>query len=443
MINIYQDIDYTIEKPKEIGFSFIITCYIFALATNGFGDLRLGIFNETFSTYFIYIVFLFQIFTGTLRFPKILLWIYLYIFIQSYILNILNINIISSAKHFLGFIIFSLSVFSFFSVYRNRILDIVQIYYRFAITLASIVFLQTILFVFFNISFKPQQILFGSVISNGNSPFEVEILGIFPRAIGLSTEPAHYAVLMLPGVYLALLALSDKSAQLKLGSKKAAIAILFGFILSFSLVGYFGLLLCLISIFANNLKGKVLIKSFLAILFSALIYIVSLSNLMFKLNVLPEIFNGGGQTYNYTTSDLSAFALASNLFVTQAALKKSNYLGTGFNTHKDSYDKEVYKIFSQSQIIMELNRTDAGSLLLRLLSEFGVPGILLFFYFLFHFWIRKVVVQSPLKYINNMSLIMIFSYSLRNGGYIEIYFIFFMALSYYTFKLAKQKLIVK
>ena len=431
MINAHENIQDTVDTSRKIGFPFLITCYILSIATQGFGDLHNAFFNDSLSTYFIYVAFLFQLVTGMLRFPKLLLGIYFYIFIQSYVINLLNINVISSARHFLGFILFSLSIFSFLSVYRNRILDVVRIYYKFVFGLGCLVFLQTALFSFFELSFKPQQILLGSVIANENSPFEVVILNFLPRAVGLSTEPAHYAIIALPGVYLALLVLIGRGSQLKLGSKKIAVIILIGFILSFSLVGYFCLFLCLISIYAN--KSKLIVKAGLAIFLLAIIYIIYSSSLMSKLNGLPRLFSEGIESYEYTTSDLSSFALASNLLVARESLEKSHYLGTGFNTHKDSYDREIYRIFSKSQVIMELNRTGAGSLFIRIPSEFGIPGILFFFYFIFHFWIRKEITVSPLKYINNMSLIMIISYSLREESYINIYLLIFMALSYYTF----------
>jgi len=440
MINAHENVQDRIHTSRTIGFSFIITCYIFALATDGFGDIRLGIIDENFSTYFIFIAFLFQLITGTLRFSKFLFGIYLYIFIQTYIFNLLSINILSSASHFLGFILFSLSVFSFVSIYRNRILDMVRIYYKLVFALVCFVFLQTILFICFGLSFKPQQILSSSIIA-GTNPFVAEILNFLPRAVGLSSEPAHYATTILPGVYLALLVITGKGTQLKLGNKKTGIIIIIGFILSFSLVGYFGLFLCLISVFAGKIKGKLFVKVGLTGFFLVLIYFISSTNLISKLNSVPAMINGGTESYQFTSSDLSAFALASNLYVTRENLKKSHYMGTGFNSHKDAYDREIYKVFSQSQVLMELNRDDAGSLFIRVLSEFGIPGIILFFYFLFHFWIRKATPAYALKYINNMSLVMIISYSLRNGGYIDTYLIFFMALSYYTFKFEKQKAI--
>lgn len=433
MINAHENIQDAVDTSRKIGFPFLITCYILAFATQGFGDFRIAFINESFSTYFIYLAFIFQFVTRKLRFPKLLLGIYLYIFIQSYVFNLLNINIASSASHFLGFILFSLSIFSFLSVYRNRILDVVRIYYKFVFGVVCFVFLQTALFIFFGLSFKPQQILWGSVIANMNNPFVVAMLNFLPRAVGLSTEPTHYAIIILPGVYLALLVLIGKGSQLKLESKKIAVIILIGVILSFSLVGYFGLFLCLISIFASKSKGKLIVKAGLAVFFLAFIYIISSSSLMYKLNKLPTMFSEGIESYEYTTSDLSGFALASNLLVARESLKKSHYLGTGFNTHKDSYDREIYRIFSESQVIMELNRTGAGSLYIRILSEFGIPGILIFFYFIFHFWIRKAITASPLKYINNMSLMMIICYCTREESYINIYLSFFMALSYYTF----------
>jgi hypothetical protein len=147
----------------------------------------------------------------------------------------------------------------------------------------------------------------------------------------------------------------------------------------------------------------------------------------------------GAVDYEYTTSDLTGFALVSNILVANEGVKKSHYLGTGLNTHKDTYESTIYSQFSISQVLVEVNKQDAGSLFIRLPSEFGIPGIFAFLLFLYHYKIGKRVKSSPIKTINLMSLVVLISYSARNGGYLLVQLWFFAALFYYTYLMECRK----
>lgn len=424
-------------KIKVDGFKFNLLCILFALATNGFGDTIFGInLGSNVTTIFIYIALLFQLITSNLRFPKILLTIFLYIILQTFVINYSTISFISSLKQFIGIVLFSISIFSFISVYRYRIVDIVRGYYTFTFILAIIAIIQLILFLLFGISIIPQNFISGSFTTGGVNEFNPEILDIFPRAISLSTEPAHYAILILPGVYLAILVLIDRGSEFGVQSKKGAWTILIGFILSFSLVGYFGLILCVISIFGGKLKGNFFIKGLLTLVFVGAFYFISQTNLSSKITSLPKMLSGINE-YEYTSSDLTGFALVSNILVAKEGLLKSKYLGTGLNTHSETYTTSIYNQFSVSQVILELNKDDAGSLFIRLVSEFGIPGITCFIIFLFYYRLGNKTSNSVLKTINSLSLIILISYSARNGSYLSINFILFFAIYYYTYILVE------
>jgi hypothetical protein len=422
----------------NLDFKLVSACFIFSIATQGFGSTVFGynIFTDV-STLFVYLALLIQAANNTLRFSQILLVMFVYILIQTFAYNFYNITIIPSLKHFLGLIIFSVSVFSFISVHRDRIIEIVEIYYKFVFFIACIGILQSLICVLFDPPFILTS-LFSVVFNPPLINFQPEILGILPRAVGLSTEPAHYAMITLPGAFIALLVLTGKNSGIGTKSKAFAWIILVGFILSFSVVGYFGLMLCLISIFGNYLKGKMLPMIVVLLFFLGAVYFISQSNLMSKLTTLPAMVSGASD-YEYTSSDLTGFALVSNILVANEGVKKSHYLGTGLNTHKDTYDSTIYSQFSSSQVLVEVNKQDAGSLFIRLPSEFGIPGIFAFLLFLYHYKIGKRVKSSPIKTINLMSLVVLISYSARNGGYLLVQLWFFAALFYYTYLMECRK----
>lgn len=408
-----------------------------SLATMGFGNHLLGINIFTnVSTFFIYFTLVLQILTRTLHFPRILMSIYIYIFIQTYILNLNNITLYSSIKQFFGIILFSLALFSFVSEYRYRITNIVQAYYKLVLIITGISILQLVLFVLLKISFIPQNILSGINVT-GNIYFVPEMFEMFPRAVGLYTEPAHFAIMTLPGVYIALMVLQRRTSDLQIHNKFIAWFILIGFVLSFSLVGYLGLILCLLSIFAGKLKKNILSKIVIVLFFIGVFYSITQTKLISKITSLPVMFTNI-ENYEYTSSDLTGFALASNIAVANKGLEKSNYLGTGLNTHMDTYEEVVYSIFSNSQVIMELNNEDAASLFIRIISEFGIPGILALLIFFYHFKLGRNIGPSSLKTINGMCLVVLISYSIRNGNYLGVNFMLFSALYYYSFKLIKE-----
>lgn len=422
---------------KVQAFDLILYCFILALAFNGLGSSIFGfhIFTDV-STLFMYLALLIQYLAGRLRFPKILMIIYSFILVQTFAVNLFHIPIIPTVKHFLGFIVFSIPIFSFVSVYRDRIVKMVKVYYYFTFFLAGLAILQTLLFVLLGFSFLPQSIISGKPISGGRYTFTPEIMDIIPRAIGLSSEPAHFAILLLPGVYIALLVLVGKGNSLEILNKKIASIILFGFVISFSLVGYFGLILCLISIFSSNLKGNKLSKVSIIVFILGVFYLISQTNLMTKVTTLPKMFTNIS-SFQYTSSDLTGFALASNLIVAREGLITSHYLGTGINTHQQTYDKVIYRLFSNSQVVMELNKEDASSMFIRLPSEFGLPGLLGFICFLYCCRLGKKQ-KSALNYINSLCLVMLISYSARNGQYLSTYLWLFLAIYYYTYLLESE-----
>jgi hypothetical protein len=419
------------------GFSFVMTCYILSFSTEGFGNYLFGygLFTNV-STLFIYLALVFQMITLTVRFPKILLIVYSLILIQTFVINFNLSTILPSLKQFLGIIVFSVSIFSFVTVYKDRIVDIMVIYYKYVYFVVILAIFEVFFFVIFGISFVPQNIISGSTTSLHSQTFKVEILNIFPRAIGLSTEPAHFAAFILPGVYLSLLVLTGKGDGFNINNKIQAVIILLGLIMSFSMVGYFGLGLCLIIIFGNQLKHNIIKKILILIPVLSLMYFIFSTPVGSKVTSLINMMKNA-KNYEYRSSNETGWAIVSNLMVTREGLVKSNYLGTGLNTHMNTYDAYIHKIFKDKTGSLGLNKAEASSMFIRITSEFGIPGILTYLFFLFHFMVGRRFPSSAIKSINNISFVLLITYSLRTGHYICDYYILFIALFYTTYMLQR------
>jgi hypothetical protein len=267
------------------------------------------------------------------------------------------------------------------------------------------------------------------------APLVPEMFGVLPRAVAMASEPASYAGIAIPGAYLALLVLIGGAAPLKLRSKIVAVIILLGFLASFSLVGLMGLALSIMVIAVSSSK-----RTRIFTILGAGLSIVGLYIAASQLTIWTKVVNlaeasQNANDYNYTSTDLSGFALISNALVAQEALSHSHYLGTGLNTHQYNYDDYIPGLFSAPKILMELNRTDAGSLIIRVLSELGVPGIIIVIWFVARYKLTGEHKQSYLRIVNDLSFVFLVTRISRSGNYLDISLWLFVALYYYTFTL--------
>jgi hypothetical protein len=247
--------------------------------------------------------------------------------------------------------------------------------------------------------------------------------------------------MLLPGSYISILNLTNVYKPDFKVSKLKSLIIIIGLLFSFSFVGFMGLFLVIISIsrlfFKFSFKKKAILYSFLIIIFFAYSQTSLINKLDSTVNQAGMI--GEIDAYKYTSSDNTAFSLISNLIVAGNSLKKSYLMGTGINTHKNTYDETIYNTFNFGQFEIELNKKDAGSLIIRLFSEFGVLGFLIFVLILFSFKIKDSDTHNIFVIMNNLSLVMILAFSLRNGGYLTIFLNVFCALYYYSYTEFKNK----
>ncbi len=406
---------------------------IASVASNGLGDYLFGYnIGTNFSTLLVGMLLFIQLLTRTLRFPKVIFFIASYIFLQTFILNALTIlDLKSSLVHFLGLLIFALALFSYVGSFALNQLSIIHWYFKFSTFVAAIGVLQVVFLVLFNVAFVPIQYISGNPALDFKTAFRAEIFDVLPRAVGLSTEPATYAIMLLPAVYVAIIRLGGKGRDFHRISKASSMVVLLGFILSFSAVGYFGMLLSLVLIYRGEFSKSASKKVYFSMVFITIVTVLASTNIATKFTPLPSMVSNA-TSYEYTSSDLSGFALVSNLLVANQALAKSNFLGTGLNTHKETYSSTIGQLFDPSQVVMELNSVDAGSLFIRILSEFGIPGLFGFFFFIVKFR-RTDGLNSPhLKTINSICLAMILGYCSRNGAYISNVLLLFFALYYYS-----------
>lgn len=245
------------------------------------------------------------------------------------------------------------------------------------------------------------------------------------RFQSIFTEPAHYAIVVLPACYYYF---KEK--------KYSRFLVLFGsLILSQSSIGYIG---CLLMICLPLINRKRIL-----LFLSLLPFLVLVSILVYQKN--PRVNLRVTQTYEslkalktgkfkYETN-VSTYALLSNMFVA-----KENFLdhplGTGLGSHHHMYTEKYYnKIRPPSYLITlehdKINSQDAASLFLRLLSDLGIFGLLLILFFIF--------ITIKLFGLNNLNIeqgiaIYILLKLIRDGHYFPPEFYFFMFIFYLSIK---------
>ena len=347
---------------------------------------------------------------------------------------------------FINFIIFSFSNKFHFSKTISRVLLVLLLigFYTILIgenttvrlisQLVGIFFVSNYFYSFFNIIDVKIEKIFKFY---SHTALVISIYGIIQSVIlsiinnelipvkGILLEPAHFAAIVLPSCYYFYKSSSNSHNNLFF------LIVLIAIIFSFSSIGYLGVLFGVI-LLPNKLTFKRIITTafFIFIIFSVLIQYVN----QFEVRTKDTIDSISNQ--NLGGVNLSTYALLSNLYVAVNSFTNHPIIGSGIGSHLISHNKYIDSIEgvdSFSEEFVNLNAQDANSLFLRVLSETGLLGILLVFYFI----VKNF--SSENNIISKAILIYFFCKLFREGHYFspELYFFVF---AYYYNKLKTNNL---
>lgn len=417
-----------VASPRIIGWREKAYSLIFvaALTFQGLGNKILGVeFSKDISTYILFSLCLLLLLFKQFVLPRFLLWLYAFIVAQTFLLN-WDLAGTRQVVGFLGIIIFSATMSGYVFSFRDRLSNAIRVYYGVAVCSSVFALLQTIVF---GISGK---ILSLQTICGGipQSVVQKEIVGNVLRSSGFESEPASLAIFLAPAFYLAYLVLQKKTPGLFLKNRLAAILVILGMASTISLNAFMIVAVIVLVVNSDKLKARPFRTSFVLII-SGLALGVAVQKVSFlnlRVSSLIEGLQNPGKVW--TTTDLSTFATLSNIYVSKQALVDSYYLGTGIKTHSISYDKYVYFKFYSSDVLMELNKEDASSLYLRILSEMGVVGLFILIVFLVKY---RTAGPGNMYIANTSAMLYIVLYGVRNGGYMSLLFWFFVAIYYFSF----------
>jgi hypothetical protein len=327
----------------------------------------------------------------------------------------------------------------------------------FGILFSSIVY-YNVLYVFgFNIkwvfdrylTFAYWVALFG-VVDNLLHIYGIHITNSIPigpflyREYSIMGEPFYLAVALTPAVAYYIAYFRRTWAR----EKFRFVIILICYLVTYSSIAVAGFgMSVFMSLYLNDYfnarKNRLLLAPFLVIpiflLTNSLINNIKLINVRFvdtgNLFLSSEL-----NTREAGKANSSTFALYSNYIIARDSFLNDPLFGSGLGSHPLIYNETFLKYFPSIYLDMfgAQNQQDANSKFLRLMSETGLLGLVLFFLAYIKFFAKKAKVTSePLKEIaaiNYAIFIYILLCLIRNGNYINVGFFLFMFIYYVSWK---------
>ncbi len=142
----------------------------------------------------------------------------------------------------------------------------------------------------------------------------------------------------------------------------------------------------------------------------------------------------------------SSFALYSNYVIAKHSFETWPLTGTGIGTHEANY-KKYFGLFFDEDFIKRygvFNMADANSLYIRLMSETGILGLSLFFFFMFRFLLLKKGYKYPelrdYLLINQGIFILFIVRLIRTGNYFGNGFFLFFFIYYLSYKIVSKRI---
>jgi len=240
------------------------------------------------------------------------------------------------------------------------------------------------------------------------------------RLHSIMSEPARFCGVAIPAFYYYLKNIKQNTYKFIVIST----AILF----SLSSIGYFFVMISLIFLPRKFNVGLNVAAILISLFLGYLAYSIS-ENVRIRVNDSMSSF----VSLDVTGVNLSTYALVSNFYVTEKVFWNSPILGNGLGSHELSHKKYIDNLPGAELIpddLRLLNSTNAAALFLRIISDLGLLGVVLVFYF-----IKKNYANSDDFYIVSRAILIYFLYKLfRDGHYFSPEMYFFVAGYYYLYK---------
>jgi hypothetical protein len=414
----------------------MITIFNYLLISNIFTNAFI-LFKRPFEFYVGYIFMFFFLgayvyFFRTLKINKV----FIFTFFLADLFSCLNIfwgndSFFLFFKQFTGFLLNGVVYYLLFRVNEYNIEKLFRIYMKFSFIIALIAVFQEFSFLIgfkygYDFSYFIPYFKFGST-----SWGLMRVCSILP-------EPSHFGAAMAPAMFISVLNIIKKESNFI--SQPASLLIIISGLLTFSLISYFGIIIALLLIMLNHKQSKLIINcSVILLVFSGIAYLC-LPDIQLRVNDTVSVLFGN--TLLGKGSNLSTFAFCSNAMVAFKSFLRNPLFGSGLGSYPLSYAKYIAGLIGPNPVAkftIPLCVDDAGSLFFRVISETGLLGIGIFFYFMIKNYVPRKK-DGNTWMISNAILCLFFMNLIRMGNYFYCGFIFFVWAYYFTNKASQNKL---
>ena len=276
------------------------------------------------------------------------------------------------------------------------------------------------------------------------------------RVYSIMGEPYFLAVALMPALYYCLYRLINEAEyRYNIANLIKGGVIFVCFVLTFSSAGYMGLILMVVMyMYSANyfsiIEGrlKFFLMPLIIIMFFA--FYNNLKDAFYEFQVrvddtltMFQSEDGGIDVKKMSKVNSSTFALYTNYIIAKESFQRNPLFGSGLGSHPINYDITFAKYFPTdfTERFGTFNKFDANSLFLRLMSETGLFGLFMLFFFLFRFFMGKKQMKNPqlreLNIVNQGIFILIVVRLVRTGSYFGNGFFLFIFMYYYTYQIAK------
>ena len=321
-----------------------------------------------------------------------------------------------------GIVLNFLFYFYFIKHENNNIEIIIKVYCYGAFVSACLIFIQILSFA---IDFK-----YGYDVSLLGIRLNIENGQLLPSA--LFSEPAHYAAGMAPAIFISTYNIITRDN--KFISLLASYTITVASILTLSSTCYIIIVLSIALVALNYKTFSVLLFSIFFCFITVFILYNNVDKFKTRVDDSIDVFINKkvriNKDINYNASTMEMF---NNMDISFKNFKEHPLFGTGLGSHYFAHSK--YTIFDKDIWWSNLNKEDAGSLFLRLMSEAGLLGILSFIYFISKHYVYKSKSKNENNWIISSAILTLFMANLiRQGNYMIYGFIAFLIMYYAVYK---------
>jgi hypothetical protein len=383
-------------------------------------------FKEPFEFYLGYLIYivLLPVFMMRYGMKGALFYIFLILFASGLFNIFLNNN--TADQFFKIFTGLALSYFFYYYVIIEYSFDIESLFKWYLKGAYIVCVIGLIQFVSFQLGFKPGYdyswiLNKWGIVTGGN--FGIRINSVFG-------EPTYLGAVISSAFFVAVYDLTRREKFYF--TPFQSLLIIAVYLLSFSGLAQVGIIITLIFLAVNfGLFRYIFIFIPIGILIFSFMY-NNITEFRERYDSLITLFTTGKFVLGKTHG--SSFILYNNFNVAIENFKSNFVFGSGVGSHPVAFEK--YSVGKYIGVYgFNLNSQDANSMLLRLISETGLFGVLIFAFIIFKCYVRRNAGHPSYHWlVSNALLVMILLNLFRQGHYFLNGFPFFVILYYFNWQ---------